>query len=696
MANKFKYLLLLLICATAQFVNAQVVPDDPRNPGRQNQPVYSRDTSKNTRGREESQNLDSVRNREERKKDSIVFTSKFIKVTNERLLNDSIQLVPLDTGLVNFENWNPLIQPRNPKISLGYLGVSQRDLLFNPRKTIGFDEGLHSLDAYLLLPQDINYYNARAPYTLLSLYNTLGSTTEQWFKVVHTQNVKPNWNIGLMMNFNGSRGYYSSNNILAQNVSDINIGLFSWYHSKNKRYNMLANLLFNNLKAPETGSIRKDDIFTDPSGSFDKTTEPVRLSSSFQNWKNVGLYVKQFYYIGHIDSLGSGKAVLPTQRVAYTFYFNQKKYNYLQNGLDTYNAFPDYYYSAGRTRDSLNVLHLQNEFTYSFYLRSKALKNELKLDVGLVQDFYKMSQFVNDTLFNAVGRKELLQRRVQNETFQNITLKARLGYKFSDRILLDADIRQIVQGRNFGDLLYDAKLTLAGGEKAGKIVLGAYLQSSSPGLVYTNWISNHYIFNNNFSNQKITNLSFNYLNTPLQLDLKAEYFLITDYLYFASPNGGIDAMPMQYGNAVNLLKVSLGKNFKFRKFSFDNYVVYQKTDNQALLRTPEVYTYSSLYYSTTLFNVLKSQFGGAVRFNSKYLAPSYAVGLGQFYNGADVTFTSYPIASVFFKTTLQRTNIFVQYDYVNQGLFSNGFYTVNRYPQMDKFLKFGVAWTFYN
>lgn len=85
-----------------------------------------------------------------------------------------------------------------------------------------------------------------------------------------------------------------------------------------------------------------------------------------------------------------------------------------------------------------------------------------------------------------------------------------------------------------------------------------------------------------------------------------------------------------------------------------------------------------------------------VRYNSTYIAPSYAVGLGQFYNGTNVTFSSYPIASVFFRATLQRTNFFIMYDYVNQGLFSPGFYTVNRYPQMDRLLKFGVSWTFYN
>ncbi|RFZ85894.1 hypothetical protein DYU05_10005 [Mucilaginibacter terrenus] len=699
MAHKIKYLLLLLFFAAAGKATAQVRPTYPGQTPRE--PVYSRDTSRNVRRNNGSDNIDSLRKREENKKDSVVFTSKFIKVTNERLLADSTQLFPLDTGLVNFENYSPLNQPRNPKIHLGYLGTPQRDLLFNPRKTIGFDEGMHALDAYLVNPQDLNYYNARAPYTLLSLSSTFGSSVEQYFKALHTQNVKPNWNVGFLLNFNGSRGFYSSNNVLSQNVSGLNAGVFTWYHSVNQRYNLLGNILFNNLKTPETGSLVRDDIFTGAS-SFDKTTEPVRLPSSYTNWRNTGIYVKQSYYIGHIDTLKKGLAttnVLPTQRVAYTLYYNTRKYNYLQNSPDTYGVFPDYFFSAAHSRDSLNVTHLQNEFSYSFYLRGKTtslVKNELKLDVGLAQDYYKYSQFVSDTVINEFGRKVLKPSRVQNESFQNITLKAKLGYRFSDRINLDGDIRQIVQGRNFGDLLYDAKLTLAGGRKAGRIVLGAYLQSSSPGLIYNDWISNHYIFHNDFDNQKITNLSFNYINDALRLDLKAEYFLISDYLYFASPNGGVDVSPQQFGGSINMLKLSLGKNLTWHKFHFDNYIVYQKTDNQNLLRTPEVYTYSSLYHNSTLFNVLKSEYGVSVRYNTQYTAPSYAVGLGQFYNGANVTFSSYPIASVFYKATLQRTNIFVQYDYANQGLFSRGYYTVNRYPQQNAILKFGVAWTFYN
>ncbi|WP_255496155.1 putative porin [Mucilaginibacter sp. FT3.2] len=698
MRKKAKYILLLLMCLGVQSAFAQY--------GQINhaKPLSTRDTARTEKKVTDDELLDSLRKKEDNKRDSVVFSAKFIRVTMERFLSDSTQTFALDTGLYNFENnYSPLLDPKHPRISLGYDGVSQRSLLFEPDQTIGFSTGLHALDVYALKPQDIKYYNARVAFSNLSLFNAFGSSAEQVFKIIHTQNIKPNWNVGFNLNFNGSRGFYSTSNVLQQNVSDVNAALFTWYQSKSKRYNLLANVIYNNLKAPETGSILNDSVYTKPNSLFFKNSANVRLPYSYENWGDKSLYIKQFYYLGRIDSLSKGKAnakILPTQRVAYTLFAQSSKYNYLQtNQPDTYNVFPDYYYSSNRSRDSLVVTHIQNEFSYSFYLRSKSVKfvkNEVKLDLGLVHDLYNYAQYVSDTTLNQYGYQYLHQNKVQNNTFQDITLKAKLGYRFSDRIGLDADFRQIAQGRDFGDYYYGARLTLAGGNKAGKIILEAYSQNSTPPLIYTNWISNHYIFHNSFDKQKTTSASFNYINNPLQLDIKAEYFLITGYLYFTAQPGGIDAHPAQLSNDINLLKVSIGKNLTYHNLHFDNYIVYQKTDYQSVLRTPELYTYSNLYVSKTFFDVLKSNFGVSVRYNTPYVAPSYAVGIGQFYNGPDITFSSYPVASVYFKATLQRTNLFLMYDYANQGLQSRGYYTVNRYPQQDHLLKFGVSWTFYN
>jgi Putative porin len=696
MPDKIKYLLLLLICVFAQVVLAQS-PTNPNYPGQsQQQRLNLRDTS-TTKVLSNDQQLDSLRKKLDRKRDTVVFSSKFIRVTNERLLKDSTQLLPLDTGIVNFENYSPLYQTRSPKIGLGNLGLAERSLLFEPSHTIGFDAGLHELDAYMLNPQDLNYYRARVPYTQLSLVT--GGLKEQVFKVLHTQNVNPQFNIGLNANFIGSQGFYSKQ-LLGQNVSDVNVAGFAWYESKNKRYNLLGNLLYNNLKAPTTGSIQNDSVFV--TGSIDKTTEPVRLPNTYEAWTQSGFYLKQFYYIGHIDSLKKGTGntnILPTQRVSYTLNYDSRKFNFKQNDEDTYNVFPDYYFSSNRSRDSLSVKHLQNDFSYSFYFRSKNakfVKNEVKLDVGLTHDYYNYSQYISDTTLNQYGNKIIQPLKVQQASFQDITLKAKFSYRFSNKIGLEGDFRQIAAGRDFGDFFYDAKVVLAGGDKAGKIIFEGYSQSSSPPLVYTDWISNHFIFHNKFNNQKTNSVSFNYINNPLKLDLKAEYFLISDYLYFEAQPNGIDAHPVQLGSDINLLKVSLGKSLAWRRWHIDEFLVYQKTDYQSTLRTPEFYSYTSVYYKTLLFSVLYSNVGIDVRYNSQYVAPSYATGLGQFYNGANVTFSSYPVASVFFRATLQHTNFFIMYDYANQGLLSPGFYTVNRYPQMDRILKIGVSWAFYN
>lgn len=697
MRNKIKFLFILLTCAFAQSAFGQSNPNYPNNP---NYPIQQRgdlrDTGKVVKQISDDQLLDSLRKKQDHKRDTVIFTAKFIRITNERLLKDSTQMMRLDTTLTNFEIYSPVYSVKIPKITLGYTGTPARDLLFNPSKTIGFDPGLHALDPYLLNPEDINYYRARVPYT--SLYFISGGISEQMFKAIHAQNINPQLNIGFNLDFAGPKGFYSSNSVLQQNVNYTNIGAFGWYESKNKRYNLLANILYNNLKAPETGSIQNDSIFK--TGSIDKTSEPVRLAHTYENWTNTGIYLKQFYYIGHLDSVKKGSgSVLPTQRVAYTLNYNTHNYNFIQNDPDTYNVFPDYYYAYNRSRDSLSVGHLQNDFSYSFYLRSKAvsiIKNEVKLDLGLTHDYYSYTQYVNDTTLNQYGAKVVQQQKVQGASFQDITLKARFSYKFSDRLGIEGDFQQIAQGRDAGDYLYDAKVTLAGGEKVGKITFEGYAQNNTPALVYTNWISNHYIFHNSFKNPKTNSLSFNYANPILKFDLKAEYFLINNYLYFNAQPGGNDATPTQVTAPINLLKVSLSKTFTWRNWQFDDFLVYQKSDYQTTLRTPQFYNFSSLYYKVLMFKVLYSNIGMNVRYNSQYLAPSYAVGLGQFYNGTNVTFSSYPIASVFFKATLQHTNFFIMYDYVNQGLFSQGYYTVNRYPQMDRLLKFGVSWSFYN
>lgn len=637
--------------------------------------------------------LDSLRKKEQTNKDSVIFNSKYVRFTTLRLSKDSIQTLALDTTLRNLENYNVLYQPDRPTIGLGNLGLPARPLLFEAQQTTGFNAGFHSLDAYALLPEDVAFYRARSPFT--RLYYVNAGEAEQVLKVTHSQNVKPNWNIGANYNRIGANGFYSR-----QRGDDTGVALFSWYQTRSKRYNLFATIVFNTLRAAENGAITNDTIFTKNAINIDPMAEPVRLNTARQLSNNTFVTLRNTYFIGRIDSvLSEGVTkILPTNKVTYNFEYNRQSFSFTKNEADPTNFLPEgmadqFHYlkvTPGYTRDSTNVYHLKNEVVWGFFLRPKsggARKNEIKIDAGIRHDFYQYSQLSKyesgSNLYN------------YNTNFQNITLLGNAGYKFSDKFELGADVQQIIQGHNFGDFRYGATGKFLIGATAGKVIVGASLLNKSPEQIYQRHFSNHYQWIHNFDNTKTVNFNFNYINEAVQADLKAEYFLLSNYLYFKK--SGLNSIePAQEASDISLIRLSAKKTFNLGKFGLDQYLVYQKTNNENILRTPEVYTFTSLHFKQTFFKVLKTVIGVDVRYNTSYLAYSYSVPASQFYIGDPVKLDSKPVGAVWLKAGLRRANLFVKYDYVTQGAFDRGFYTVDTYPMGNRLFKFGVSWNFYD
>ena len=630
---------------------------------------------------EANRELDSLRRLEDLKNIPPVINSKYIRYTSDELLKDSTKTLPLDTTLNNFHNYSPIYQPERPTANLGNVGLSARDLLFTPAKTIGFNPGFHALDPYLLRQDSIRYYRARSPYT--ELYYINGGPVEQIFKVIHTQNIKPNWNFGANYFRNGSEGFYKN-----QKADHTNTTAFTWYESPNKRYNFLANILFNTLKAGENGSIVKDTIFTSEK-SLSTTADIVRLSAGSTNmprqtWRQKSLFLKQFYYIGKInqDSVRSS-SVSAIQRVSHTLTYSSDRYKFFRNEPDTYGALPKIPADTLQlTNDSTKVKSLQNEFMYSFYLRGNSLsfiKNELKLDLGIRNNIYSYEQ---------LGYKT---------NFQNTLLKAGLTYRFSDRVNIIGDLQQLVAGKNAGDYLYEARTNFLLSKSVGRIILGAYIQNKSPEQVFERSNYQYHTWNLNFDNSKVSNLSFTYENPAFRFYVKADYYMMNKYLYFAETAIAKQIFPQQASDPINLLKITVKKDFKTGRLNFENFIVYQKTDFENILRSPELYTYNSIYFASRLFKVLYTNIGFDIRYNTSYSTQSYSLNMSQFYNGPeDIEHPAYPVVNVWVKATLKRTNLFLRYDHIDQGLFSKGYYTVRRYPMPDALLKFGISWKFYN
>lgn len=629
--------------------------------------------------------LDSARALEDNKKDSVVFNAKYVRYANLNMLKYATYTRQIDTTHHNFQYYNKQNLPWNPSINLGSYGLATRDLLFNPNKSIGFQPGFHALERYLITSDSVNYYRARARYS--ELYAVGFFFDDQVFRAKLAQNINPHWNIGAEYHAANTEGYYFN-----QNYADRKGAVFSWYESPNKRYNMLTNFTFNKLDATENGAVVNDTIFRDKNltSLFGAMTRlrGQQQNRPFNKWNDYGVFLRQSYYMGRLDTLHAGQPEMeihPTNAIAHNSSVRQRKYVFFKNESDSEGAFP-FGNNEDRVADTTKVTTISNEFTYSFYLRNKSLlKNEAKLNLG----------FQNDLIW--------YQDSMTNDFFQNSTVKGELDYKFSDRINFRVAGDQIVIGRNFGDFLYEANADIAIGDKIGKISLGAYSQNKSPEMVFDRMNYTYHQWSNSFDKTKTQNLSFAYSNKAIGFNGKVEYFLINKYLYFKEidnpdNNERLDRVivPTQSGN-LNLLKVSVGQNFKFGAISFDNKVVYQKSDAMDVLMTPELYTWHSLYYSGFWYNVLDFRIGTDVRFNTPFRAPSYAINAGQFYqDNVGLEFSTYPIVDFWLTANIGRVNLFVSNNFTNQYIYPKGYYTVRRYPMNPANFRFGVSWKFYD
>lgn len=634
--------------------------------------------------------LDSLRKKEEDKKDSVVFTAKYVRYTTLALTKDSIQFFPIDTSLVGIHNFSLIVQPKNPTINNGVLGLAARPMLFEPRKTIGFDAGFHSLDLYRLTHSDVKFYRARSQFTSLSYVNA--GENEQVLKIIHSQNIKKNWNAGVNFNRIGANGAYNH-----QRGDHLNAVIFTMYQSPSKRYNLWSDIVFNTLKAEENGSIINDTIFGPNSPKLvDRLAQSIKLpgKTARQLYRNTSFLLKQSYFVGRIDTTlnVASQNVLPTNRLTHTLVYDKSSYNFKKNEPDPNGVFPATAVDPVFANDSTNVKHLQNEFVYSFYLRAKgrAIKNEIKVDAGIKHDYYNYSQF---GLLPDAGYYYR-----HNAVFQNLTLMGTLGYRFSNKVDVNLDVQQIFQGRHAGDFLYQAQANVMAGKNLGKIILSAYQQNKSPEEIYSRFYGTYYNWNLSatLNRTKTTNFTFRYINDFLKLDACASYYLLDNFIYFAEGAEKNQIVPVQENSPINLLKITLGKRFSLGSFHLDVFGVYQKSDGKNSLRTPDFYTFNSLYKDQTFFKALKTQIGLDIRYNAPFQTVSYSPATSQFVNAQPVVFSSAPIIDIWVKAGLRRANLFAKYEYLNQGLFSNGYYLVNRYPQQDRILKLGVTWNFYD
>jgi len=567
-------------------------------------------------------------------------------------------------------------------VFLGAAGSAAITHDFFQRKNNEYFKFFEPYDIYTFDAHNAPFFNSKRPFTVLS-YQISGSrlTEESNIKVVHTQNIKPEANIGLLYQRYGTRGQYQGE--AADNNTML---LFANYTGK--RYLAHFNYMFHNIANRENGGILRDSDITDTVITSEDID--IRLTDAFNKLR------KQTFFLTHSlgvpinllnkqknpdnteAKIGEGTLIYFGNSLEYTTY--QRRYTDKRNANSSY--YDNWYYDAEKTRDSARTAIFDAKvFARIQPWASDAIISTIAGGLGyLNQNYYSFNP--DQYLTNA-----------NKQTESNLYFYATANGKFSKYFAWNGYTRYFIAGKT--NITFDGNIRVSiypvknGIHIKGRFLLHHY----EPTFFEKNYFSNHLIWTNDFATTTRTQIEGSISIPDWDLEIGAKQALIKNYIY----NDTL-ALPRQYAGNLSVTSFFVRKNFKVGLFRFENEVLMQLSGNENVLPLPKISAHASWYLQAALVkSVLTAQIGLDARYNTRYYAYAYNPALGNFHTQAERQVGNFPYVEAFANFKWKRTVIFVKMANILKDSCGSEYFSALHYPRNNTvLLRLGLTWHFFN
>jgi hypothetical protein len=626
---------------------------------------------------------DSLKRRD-KNEDSITVRFRYLDSTGNYMLDSSIN---------DFTKRFPIPATN---VYLGNTGTASRSILFSPLMNPGWDPGFHAFDVYKWSIDRVRFFNTTRPYSELNY--VIASRYEQTIELLHTQNIKPNWNFLAQYRLINAPGFYKN-----QKTNHNNYLFTTWYQTVNKRYNAYLVLLSNNIDAGENGGIDTITSLKDPDykdrfqiltkigGSQDYTTNFFSTDVGTGNrYREFTVLLRQQYDFGQKDSLVTDSTVIPLfyprLRFEHTLQYTKSKYNFRDYVADT-NYYKAFYDTLDPSIDSFEVQdewrELVNDFSIYQYPDAKNLHQFFKVGAALQNlslDNIRGSRKFHNTFGHAEYRN-----RTRNQKW-DIRAKGILYFT----------------GLNAGDYKAYASLQRSIGKRAGYIQFAFENVNRTPSFI-NDPRSNFYLMKTveNFNKENTTHISATIFQPSLKLKLEGHYYLLTNYTYVT------DFYKLQQeGTLFNMVQVGLQKTFNVgRRFRWHADVYVQQRIGNAPVNVPTVFTRHRFAYEGSLgFKNLDMAAGIEARYHTSYKADNYSPVLGQFFyqNSTTIEYAR-PDIHGYIHFRIRSFKLYFRAENLNTAQVQDKEFgwTLNNlaapdYPYPGFILRFGIYWSFVN
>jgi hypothetical protein len=567
----------------------------------------------------------------------------------------------IDTSITNFQNYFP----RNTN---GHLGMPSAPLFINYQsKALGFNLFTAPYQNDMISSDDVKYYQTKGPYA--SLTGIAGSKQEQAFKLLFSNTFKNKLNITLGFNRYSGIGFYQKQQSFTNNFYTT-----SNYTSKNNRVGYYAYVLYNKVKHQENGGISNDTLFLE-NVSINKFLLPVNLNYAKRELRNTTFDFNPWFRLNKNEDSSS----VLSHFIDYQFNYsgNYSKYADANSGEESF--YKVYYLDTVSTKDSTHWRIINNGLNYTL----KINPINAKLKIGYKNEINQVYQYLDSTFMNHLVNAGLYVSKNKYSGFVKANYVAQgsnqndysleIGNCFSDKL-------PWVTMKNKGTIGFNVKFN-------------ASIEKRHPDFIFNNWVSNHYVWNNNFSPIDKQQALFSISTNDNRFDVGVVYQNVKNFIYFNEL-----AVPEQTPIGIQNISAFIHKDILlFKHLGINAKYNYQSSSYQAIVSVPNHVINGALYYQGNLFKrALQIQIGFNAQYFSSFYGYAYMPMTNQYYVQTTKTVGDYPYVDFFLNARIKPVRIFVKIDHVTQGLLGGNYSLTPGYLQNDRAFKFGVNWLFFD
>jgi len=197
---------------------------------------------------------------------------------------------------------------------------------------------------------------------------------------------------------------------------------------------------------------------------------------------------------------------------------------------------------------------------------------------------------------------------------------------------------------------------------------------------------------NRLNNTTTSSITLNYFDIKWKLGITLQATQITNMVYFDS-----SAQAGQYQPGFNVYCAGINKEFKLYKFHWITSEKMQYVANNLPLRLPRIVTENTVCFESYLFHhALLLRLGADFYYNTAYYGYAYMPITDQYYLENSTKLGNYLYIDPFVSFRIKTFRMFIKLENATSGLIPYNYYYALHYPLVDRTLRFGISWDFWN